>query len=117
LDAEIPFPLSFYKNPCEYHKLHEFFDEANMNPKFKTLNKLISEFVIDYSLVSFDVLDVNNQRHLNKIATLIDKANGFIYMNTGKLEDEKYVELRNTIAKNDFDYEKDDEDEDEEYLN
>ena len=78
------------------------------------MNKLISEFVIDYSLVSFDVLDVNNQRHLNKIATLIDKAIGYIYMNTGKLEDEKYVEVRNTIAKNDFDYEND-EDEDEEY--
>lgn len=65
--------------------------------------------------MSFDVLDVNNQRHLNKIATLIDKANGFIYMNTGKLDDEKYVEMRNTIAKNDLDYEND-EDEDEDYL-
>jgi len=115
MKEDIPFPLNFYKNPCEYDKLNEFFDEANMNPKFKTLNKLLSEFVIDYSLVSFDVLDVNNQRHLNKIASLIDKANGFIYLNTGKIVDEKYIELRNTIAKNDLDYDNN-EDEDDDYL-
>jgi len=114
LKSDLSFPLSFYKNPCEFERLHECLDEANLNPKFKTLNKLISEFVIDYNLVSFDVLDVNNQRHLNKIASLIDKANGYIYLNTGKIQDEKYIELRNTIAKNDVD--EDNDDEDEEYL-
>ena len=109
--------MSYYKNPSEYEKLHEFFDEANINPKFKKLNKLVSEFVIDYSLVSFDILDVKNQRHLNKISTLIDKANGYIYTNSGKLEDEKFVEVRNTIAKNDLEFdEEDDQDEDEEYV-
>lgn len=115
--SEIPFPLSFYKNPNDSEQLCQFFDQANINPKLKKLNKLLSEFVIDYSLVSFDVLDVKNQRHLNKIAALIDKANGYIYMNTGKFEDEKFIEIRNTVAKNDLDYENvEDDDDDDEYL-
>jgi hypothetical protein len=68
--------------------------------------------VIDYGLVGFDILDVTNQKQLNKIASLIDKANGYIYQNTGKLKEEKYIEIRNEIAKND---EIEDEDEDEYY--
>jgi hypothetical protein len=108
---DIPFPISFYKNPSDYEKFVDFLNEANINPKFKKLNKLIAEFVIDYGLVSFDVLDVRNQKHLNKIAALVDKANGYIYNDTGRIEDEKYIEVRNQIAKNDLDFD-DDEDDD-----
>jgi hypothetical protein len=109
---DIPFPISFYKNPNDYEKLEQFISQENLNPKFKKLNKLISEFVIDYGLVSFDIMEVTNQKHLNKIATLVDKANGYIYQNTGKVEDEKYIEIRNQIAKGDLE-----EDEDDEYFN
>jgi hypothetical protein len=108
-ETELDFPLSFYKNPNEYERLNEVIDDANLNPKFKKLNKLICEFVVDYSLVSFNVLDVKNQRHLNKLSSLIDKANGFIYANLGKVNDEKYLEIRDTIAKNDMEYDSDDE--------
>ena len=108
----IPFPINFYKNPFDYNQFEEFLNNANMNPKFKKLNKLISEFVIDYGLVSFDILDVQNQKHLNKIACLIDKANGYIYFDKGRVEDEKYIEIRNQIAKNEID-----DDEDNEYFN
>jgi GTPase SAR1 family protein len=103
------FPLSFYKNPNDVDMLTEILDSLNINPKFKKLNKLISEFVIDYGLVSFDTINVQNQKHLNKVATLIDKANGYIYLDTGSLADEKYIEIRNQIAKNDLDFENEDD--------
>jgi hypothetical protein len=109
---DIPFPLSFYKNPNDSEQLQAYINEANINPKFKKLNTLISEFVVDYGLVSFDILDVKDQRLLNRVASLIDKANGFIYHDTGRLQDEKYIEVRNEIAKNELEY-----DDDDEYLN
>jgi hypothetical protein len=111
--STLTFPMSFYKNPCEEDLLNEALDNSNINPRFKKLNKLISEFVIDYGLVSFDTLNIKNQKHLNKVATLVDKANGYIYLDTGSLQDEKYIEIRNQIAKNDLDFENEDDIEDE----
>lgn len=110
--TEITFPLSFYKNPSDSEILKEQLDLMNINPKFKKLNKLISEFVIDYGLVSFDVLDVKNQVKLNKIAMLVDKANGYIYLDTGRLNDEKYIDIRNSLAKNKLEFDEDDYDSD-----
>jgi GPN-loop GTPase len=104
-NSPIAFPLSFYKNPNDSETLNNMLDSLNINPKFKKLNKLISEFVIDYGLVAFDTINVQNQKYLNKVATLIDKANGYIYLDTGSLADEKYIEIRNQIAKNDLDFE------------
>ena len=111
-EEDLQFPLSFYKNPNDYDKLNEVIDNDNLNPKFKKLNKLLSEFVVDYNLVAFNVLDVKNQRNLNTISALIDKANGYLYSNVGKLKDEKFIEMRDTIAKNDMQY---DDSDDEEY--
>ena len=99
-ETPITYPLSFYKNPHDEEKINDILDNLNINPKFKKLNKLISQFVVDFGLVSFDVLDVKNQKQLNKIANLIDKANGYIYLDTGSLKDEKYIEIRNIISKN-----------------
>jgi hypothetical protein len=107
---DMPFSLGFYKNPSDIEKITLMVDEINVNPKFKKLNKLIAEFVTEYGLVSFDILDVSDQKHLNKIATLIDKANGYIYLNKGGIESEQYIEVRNEIAKNDLEF--DDEEED-----
>lgn len=104
-NSQMTFPLSFYKNPNDSEILNDMLNYLNINPKFKKLNKLISEFVIDYGIVSFDTINVQNQKYLNKVATLIDKANGYIYLDTGSLADEKYIEIRNQIAKNDLDYE------------
>jgi GPN-loop GTPase len=111
-DKDYQFPLSFFKNPDNSTILNEQLDLMNINPKFKKLNKMISEFVIDYGLVSFDVLDVKNQVKLNKIATLVDKANGYIYLYTGRLNEEKYIDIRNTLAKNEMEYDEDDYDSD-----
>lgn len=104
-----PLPLSFLKNPNDYDMLKEMLDQSNINPKSKQLNKILSEFVIDYGLVSFDILDIRNQKHLNKAATMIDNANGYIYCNTG--EDEEYIEVRNEIARNDMRFHTEDDDE------
>ena len=102
--------MSFYKNPADDEKIKLYLDEANLNPKFKSLNKRISEFVIDYGLVAFSILDVKNQKHINKIMMQIDSANGYIYSDSGPQKEEKFQEIRNVIAKHDIDYDDDDDD-------
>ena len=55
-----------------------------MNTKFKSLNEKISKFIAEYSLVGFNLLDLNNVRHLNRASYLIDKANGYKSSRKGK---------------------------------
>lgn len=107
--GELPFDMGFYKNPADDEKIKLYLDEANLNPKFKELNKRISEFVIDYGLVGFSLLDIKNQKHLNKIMMQIDSASGYIYSDSGLQKEEKFVEIRNIIAKQDIAFDEDEE--------
>jgi len=107
--GDLAFDLAFFKNPADNEKIKLYLDEANMNPKFKALNKRISEFVIDYGLVAFTLLDIKNQKHINKVMIQIDTANGYIYSYSGPQKEEKFVEIRNIIAKNDLEYDQDDD--------
>ena len=108
--GELPFDISFYKNPADDEKIKDYLNEANLTPKFKALNKRISEFVIDYGLVAFSIMDVKNQKHINKIMMQIDNASGYIYSDSGPQKEEKFHELRNIIAKHDTGYDDDDDD-------
>ena len=70
---EFELPLEFYKNPNDETQLKYYFEDLNMNKKFKNLNKKIAEFISDYGLVAFTLLDLSNTRHLNRAAYMIDK--------------------------------------------
>lgn len=104
---ELPFDLSFYKNPNNSDQLGNYLDGMNVNPKFRQLNKKITEFISDFSLVSFSLLDIYNPKHLNRTAILIDKANGYMYTNidNGDFNNDS----RMLIAQNNFDNEDDDD--------
>ena len=77
-------PLEFYKNPNDETQLKYYFEDLKMNKKFKSLNEKISEFIAEYSLVGFSLLDLSNVRHLNRASYLIDKANGYKSSRKGK---------------------------------
>ncbi len=78
------------------------------------LNGLISDFITDYSLVSYSIMDVNNNKHLNKISYLADRANGYSVDEHGGGADEVDVDVRSYIAKLDVESEVLDEMEDRE---
>ena len=59
-DNKFPFDLEFFKNPNNSFQLGYYLDSLNLNPKFKSLNKKISEFIADYGLIAFSLLDLNN---------------------------------------------------------
>ncbi len=96
-------PMEFYKNPNDETQLKYYFEDLKMNKKFKTLNEKISEFIADYALVSFSLLDLSNVRHLNRAAYLIDKANGYIYMK--ELIENENLDSQILLAQNDFENE------------
>ena len=98
---------NFFKNPNNSFQLGYYLDSLNLNPKFKSLNKKISEFIAYYGLIAFSLLDLNNPKHLNRTSILADKANGYIY----NKELEEQFDQRYMIATNDLeDEEKCDED-------
>ena len=96
-------PMEFYKNPNDETQLKYYFEDLKMNKKFKTLNEKIAEFIADYALVSFSLLDLSNVRHLNRAAYLIDKANGYIYMK--ELIENENLDSQILLAQNDFENE------------
>ena len=97
---EFELPLEFYKNPNDETQLKYYFEYLNMNKKFKNLNKKIAEFISDYGLVAFTLLDLSNTRHLNRAAYMIDKANGYIYMK--ELVDDENLDSQMFLAQNDI---------------
>jgi len=96
-------PLEFYKNPNDETQLKYYFEDLKMNKKFKSLNEKISEFIAEYSLVSFSLLDLSNVRHLNRASYLIDKANGYIYMK--ELIENENLDSQILLAQSDFENE------------
>ncbi len=97
---EFELPLEFYKNPNDESQLKYYFEDLNINKKFKNLNKKIAEFISDYGLVAFTLLDLSNTRHLNRAAYMIDKANGYIYMK--ELVDDENLDSQMFLAQNDI---------------
>ena len=96
-------PLDFYKNPNDETQLKYYFEDLKMNKKFKQLNEKIAEFISDYGLVGFTLLDLSNSRHLNRAAYLIDKSNGYIYMK--ELIDNENLDSQILLGQNDYENE------------
>lgn len=96
-------PMEFYKNPNDETQLKYYFEDLKMNKKFKKLNEKIAEFISDYALVSFSLLDLSNVRHLNRASYLIDKSNGYIYMK--ELVENENLDSQILLAQNDFENE------------
>ena len=96
-------PMEFYKNPNDEVQLKYYFEDLKMNKKFKNLNAKIAEFISDYALVCFSLLDLSNVRHLNRASYLIDKANGYIYMK--ELVENENLDSQILLAQNDFENE------------
>jgi len=96
---EFELPLEFYKNPNDETQLKYYFEDLKMNKKFKNLNQKIAEFITDYGLVSFTLLDLSNTRHINRASYLIDKANGYIYMK--ELVEDEYLDSQMLLGQND----------------
>ena len=96
-------PMEFYKNPNDETQIKYYFEDLKMNKKFKDLNEKIAEFISEFALVNFTLLDLSNIEHLNRASYLIDKSNGYIYMK--ELVENENLDSQILLAQNQFENE------------
>lgn len=78
-ETKLLFSLDFYTEVLDLKFLLEALDNTPGMSKYKKLNEVIVSMVEDYSLVSFQPLDVNRTESIARLYKIIDKANGFAF--------------------------------------
>lgn len=78
-EAKLAFNIDFYTEVLDLKYLLESLDNSIGMKKYKKLNAAIVSLVEDYSLVTFQPLDVNRRDSLLRLKKLIDQANGYVY--------------------------------------
>lgn len=78
-EHKLKFNLDFYTEVLDLGYLLEALDETPGLARYTKLNAALVGMVEDYSLVSFQPLDVNSRASLLRLKGVIDKANGYVY--------------------------------------
>lgn len=78
-DAKLQFGLEFYTEVLDLEYLLQALDETPGLQRLKKLNRALVGMVEDYSLVTFQPLDVNSPESLMRLKAMVDKANGYVY--------------------------------------
>lgn len=78
-ESKLLFNLDFYTEVLDLKFLLDALDNTPGMSKYKKLNEAIVSMVEDYSLVSFQPLDVNRTESLVRLYKIVDKANGFAF--------------------------------------
>jgi GTPase SAR1 family protein len=74
--GKLPFNLDYYTDVLDLNYLVDILDNDKGTNKYKALNNSIAELVDSYSLVSFQMLDVQNDVLVEKLGKLIDRILG-----------------------------------------
>lgn len=78
-ESKLSFNLDFYTQVLDLQYLLEALDETPGMKKYSKLNAAIVGMVEDYSLVTFQPLDINSPNSLLRLKAVIDKANGYVF--------------------------------------
>lgn len=73
--SKLDFGIDFYTDVLDLDYLLQLLDDGPFTKKFRKLNAALVGLVQDYSLVSFNLLDVNSERSLLQLKSAIDKVN------------------------------------------
>ncbi|ODQ67198.1 hypothetical protein NADFUDRAFT_21639 [Nadsonia fulvescens var. elongata DSM 6958] len=83
--GELDFNLDFY---TEVHDLSHLFpllqkeSSSLLGQKYTKLSEAIADVVMDFSLVGFEVLAVEDKKSMINLLSVIDKANGYLFGST-----------------------------------
>lgn len=78
-ESKLAFNIDFYTEVLDLKYLLEALDRSPGMKKYAKLNAAIVSMVEDYSLVTFQPLDIKRRDSLLRLKNLIDKANGYVY--------------------------------------
>jgi len=77
--GKLAFSLDYYTDVLDLNYLLQDVKENEFMKKFTSLNEALIGVIQDYSLVSFNTLDVQRKESMLKLMQVIDKANGYFY--------------------------------------
>lgn len=78
-ECRLAFNIDFYTQVLDLKYILEALDNTPGMKKYSKLNAAIVSLVEDYSLVTFQPLDVKSKDSLLRLKNIIDKANGYVY--------------------------------------
>lgn len=76
---KLHFGIDFYTEVLDLNYLLDCLDSDNFMNKYRKLNSAFVSIIEDYSLVSFQLVNVLKEESLINIKNLVDKANGFVF--------------------------------------
>jgi len=81
--------LDFYTQVQDLRYLLGHIPQDPWSSRFRALNDVIAETVMDFSLVAFLPLDIGNKESIKAVLRLIDQSNGFALLGDAALYEEK----------------------------
>lgn len=101
--GRIPFNLDFFTEVQDLSFLLEHFSEDPFFQKYRKLNEALISVIEDYSLVSFEVLHVEDKESMLRLMKSVDRSNGYNFQSK---EESNFQLLMSMAAGGDFEYDK-----------
>lgn len=76
---KLQFGIDFYTEVLDLNYLIDSLDSDAFTNKYKKLNSAFVSIIEDYSLVSFQLVDMLREDSLIKVKNSVDKANGHVF--------------------------------------
>lgn len=76
---KLEFNIDFYTEVLDLNYLLDSLDSDKFTKKYKKLNSALVSIIEDYSLVSFQLVDMFKKQSLINVKNLVDKANGYVF--------------------------------------
>lgn len=76
---KLEFGIDFYTEVLDLNYLLDSLDADKFTTKYKKLNSALVSIIEDYSLVSFQLVNMFNEKSLKSVKNLVDKANGYVF--------------------------------------
>ncbi|XP_045493693.1 GPN-loop GTPase 2 [Colias croceus] len=76
---KLQFGIDFYTEVLDLNYLLESLDSDMFTSKYKKLNGALISIIEDYSLVTFQLINMYQEESLIKIKNLVDKTNGYVF--------------------------------------
>lgn len=76
---KLQFGIDFYTEVLDLNYLLDFLDADNFTSKYKKLNSAFVSIIEDYSLVTFQLVNLCKEENLLSVKNSVDKANGYVF--------------------------------------
>lgn len=76
---KLQFGIDFYTEVLDLNYLLESLESDSFTSKYNKLNAAFVSIIEDYSLVTFQLVNMNSEESLVKVKHSVDKANGYVF--------------------------------------